>query len=163
MDQTCRRNTRITRKYSAELSCAWGVSWVLILDDVLQPQVRNLFDFTERCLKFLFARVAESGLHRVENRLLRVQAGADDERETEALAIGRVQFLKPCNLRFAERAHARARLLAGRFGGELALRREAPGEIGVRVDQRELPFAWRRAHRGAERGVKVRRIEERTL
>ena len=77
-------------------------------------------------------------MHRGENSGAGVEAGADDEGETETGAVGGVEVLESGEFLGAEPAEAGGGLFAGGLGGELVLLCEAAGEIGVRADEGEL-------------------------
>ncbi len=125
-----------------------------------QAQLGDLLDFTEGGGELRLGRVARTRLHCGEDCGAVVEAGADDERETEAREVGGVELLECGEFGVAQAIQAGAGLFAGGFGCEFVPLREAAGEIGVRADEGELPFARRGAHRGAERGVQVCGVAE---
>ena len=90
-----------------------------------------------------------------------VLARADDERKAEPRAIGGVGRVEARELGRREAVEARRGLLAARGRGQPAFARDAPGEVGVRRDQRDLPVLAARsrrrrpARRAARRGSRT--------
>ena len=69
-----------------------------VLDDVLQPQIRDFANLFKCCLDLLFARILQANLEPVQNRLLLVQPRADDERKSELRLISRIVRLEQRDL-----------------------------------------------------------------
>ncbi len=61
-----------------------------MLDDVLQPQIRDFPNLFKRRLDLLLTRILQPHLESVQDRLLRVQPRADDERKPELCLVSRV-------------------------------------------------------------------------
>ena len=92
------------------------------------------------------ARARQPPLEGLANRRLRVVAHADDERKSEALAVGTVFLGEERELLVAQPVEPERRLLAGRLRRERAGSRELAREIGMRAQQREFSLLGGRAH-----------------
>ncbi len=87
-----------------------------------------------------------------DDRVRRVLAGADDEREAEALVVRGGERGDPLVLRRREPVEPGGRLLARRLRADARLR----AEVGVRADQRRgAPSRRRLGHHRDHRGVQV--------
>src|SRR6266568_7975375 len=67
------------------------------LHNVLQAQISNFSDFFKRGFDLLHARMLQANGKRFQNGFLFVQAGANDERKSELIAIILIEFLKGGN------------------------------------------------------------------
>ena len=109
-------------------------------------------DLLERRGPLCLGAVAQPALEIVQDRIARVPAHADDEGETEALAIGGIQPLEARELRVAQAVEPEAALLPARLRGHGAGTRDLAAELRVAADEAELlglTGGCNRLHHGA--------------
>src|SRR5262249_42558935 len=123
------------------------------LDGVKQPQASDLGDLGEGGVDLLAPPVLQPYSEVFENAGFVMLARADHEWEAKLLAIRAVEPRECRVLIGREPVEPGRRLLPGRFSGQLAGDRRLAGQIGVGLDQRDLPLDRRGVDCGAERLV----------
>ncbi len=124
-------------------------------DGIEQAEAADFGDLAERGGDLLIAGVGQALCEAGEDALLFVLARADDERKAETLTILGVEARKGRDLVRCQTVEASGGLLAGGGGGERPGEGGASDEIGVRLDQRDLPLDRRVLHHGDEFALQI--------
>eukprot|EP00966_Prymnesium_polylepis_P031666 736722-Prymnesium_polylepis.1 len=108
------------------------------LDDVAHPHPRDLVHLRDPLGELLPRRVGQPRRERVQDRPLRRVAHGEDEREAKLGRVLVVYLSEARELLRRQAAQARALLLRGRLGREVAGERRLAREVRVRAEQRDL-------------------------
>ncbi len=117
-------------------------------DGINQPQPRYLSDLAQRGRHFLLARVLQPRHKAGQDAFLVMLADADHKGKAELVAVCLVELGEGRELLGREAVQASRRLLPGRFGRQRAGDRRTASQVGVGLDQRDLPLDRRALQRG---------------
>src|SRR6266542_4707407 len=107
--------------------------------------------------------MVETRAERGQDGILLVAPRADDEREPELFAIGLVEGLEEGDFLTAQPVQSGAGLFARRFRRERALDGGAAGEIGMGLDELDLPRFSGAGHGPAKGLVQLVKVGERSM
>ena len=108
-----------------------------------QPQGRDLRNLRKRGLLLRRRRVPQAAAERIENRVLRMPADAENERKAELRLVGIVRRFKRRELRVRQAIQPGPVLLRHRIAGQARRALGLVGKVGMRLDQGQAAFARR--------------------
>src|SRR5262245_56203695 len=120
-----------------------------------QAEAADFGDLGERGGDLFVAGVGHALGEAGEDAFLLVLARADDEGEAEALVVLSVETREGGDLVRGEAIESGGGLLTGGGRSKGSGEGGASDQVGVRLNQRDLPFDWRGVTGGAEFGVEV--------